>query len=80
MPLGLVPKKEANSFRLIHHLSFSEKGSLNDITDKSRASVSYASVDDAISLIRGFGPGALVAKVTVSPSGFSSLGIYFECG
>lgn len=28
-PLGLVPKKEPNKFRLIHHLSYPEGGSLN---------------------------------------------------
>lgn len=35
-PLGLVPKKEPNSYRLIHNLSFPHKISLN-ITDKSEA-------------------------------------------
>lgn len=88
-PLGLVPKKDPNSFRLIHHLSHPEKVSLNDMTDKSVASVSYSSVDDAISLIRQFGSGALIAKadiksafrlLPVSPAGFNSLGIYFEGG
>lgn len=43
--LGLVPKKELNSYRLIHN--FPIKNSLNYWTDKSDASVSYASFDDA---------------------------------
>lgn len=42
-PLGLVPKKEVGSFRLIHHLSYPLKFCLNDEVDKSMASVQYAS-------------------------------------
>lgn len=88
-PLGLVPKREPNAYRLIHHLSFPDRGSLNYATDKVDASVSYASLEDAITLIRRFGPGALIAKadvksafrlLPVAPSGFNSLGIYFENG
>lgn len=33
-PLGLVPKKEPNSYRLIHNLSYPEKNSLNDLTNQ----------------------------------------------
>lgn len=57
-PLGLVPKKEPNSYRLIHHLSYPKGSSLNDEIDNSLSSVTYASFDDAINLIRKFGIGA----------------------
>lgn len=54
-PLGLVPKKEPNSYRLIHHLSFPVGNSLNDETDPLSASVNYATFDDAIQIIKTFG-------------------------
>lgn len=49
-PLGLMPKKEPNSYRLIHHLSSPRKASLNDSVDKTSASVEYASFDSALDL------------------------------
>lgn len=86
-PLSLVPKKEPNSFRLIHNLSFPLKNSLNDLTDKSNASVQYASFDDALNLLRFYGRGALMAKadiksafrlLPINPLGFNSLGFQFD--
>lgn len=86
-PLSVVPKKEPNSYRLIHNLSHPKKFSLNDFTDKSQASVHYASFDDALSLLRKFGKGALMAKadiksafrlLPINPAGFNSLGFQFE--
>jgi hypothetical protein len=32
-PLGLVPKKEHGRFRLIHDLSYSPEGAVNDFID-----------------------------------------------
>lgn len=86
-PLAIVPKKEPNSYRLIHNLSFPAKVSLNDMTDKSRAKVHYASFDDALSILRKFGHGALMSKTDIKsafrllpihPDGFNSLGFYFD--
>lgn len=86
-PLGLVPKKEPNSYRLIHHLSFPKGNSLNDEIDDSLSSVKYASFDDAVSLIKKFGIGALLAKsdikaafrlLPIAPESFNSLGFCFE--
>lgn len=86
-PLGVVPKKEPNSYRLIHHLSYPKGGSLNDEIDDSLASVSYSSFDDAIRLVKRFGRGALLAKsdiksafrlLPIAPESFSSLGFCFE--
>lgn len=81
-PLGLVPKKEAGCFRLIHHLFYPLKYSLNDDVDNTLASVEYAS----LSLSQPFGLGVLLAKVDIKSafrllpvceSGFNSLG--FQC-
>ncbi len=45
-PIGLVPKKEKNKYRMIHHLSFPEGESVNDYIPKEFCSVTYASIDD----------------------------------
>ncbi|KAG9463655.1 hypothetical protein GDO78_021355 [Eleutherodactylus coqui] len=49
-PLGLVPKKEAGKFHLIHHLSFPSGESVNDGISKEQAAVSYTSFDRALCL------------------------------
>lgn len=86
-PLSIVPKKEPNSYRLIHNLSYPKIFSLNDVTDKEQASVQYSSFDDALTLLRRFGAGALMAKADIKsafrllpihPSGFNSLGFQFN--
>lgn len=86
-PLGLVPKKELNTFRFIHHLSFPTGKSLNDDIDDSLCSVSYASFEDAIDKIRSVVHGALLAKadiksafrlLPIAPEAFNSLGFFFE--
>ncbi|KAM4622292.1 uncharacterized protein O3C94_020114 [Discoglossus pictus] len=64
-PLGLVPKKEPGSFRLIHHLSYPRGLSVNDGIDKELSSVSYASVKQAVQLVRRAGKGAWLAKVDI---------------
>lgn len=46
--LAVVSKKEPNSFCIIHNLSFPDKCSFNDETDKSNATVHYASFDKAV--------------------------------
>ena len=58
-PLGIVPKKEPNAYRLIHHLSFPAGSSLNDDIDTSLSSVSYSTFEDAIKVIRRLGQGAI---------------------
>ena len=61
-PLGLVPKKEHNAYRLIHHLIFPEGTSINDGISVKYSTVQYQSVDDAIRFIRSLGIGSLMAK------------------
>lgn len=50
--LGLVPKKVEGEFRLIYHLSYPRGSSLNDGISFDYTSVSYATVEDAIGLIK----------------------------
>lgn len=54
-PIGIVPKKEINEFRLIHHLSYPDGASINDFIPDELCSVSYTTVDDAIKQIKKLG-------------------------
>ncbi|MEE4247451.1 MAG: reverse transcriptase domain-containing protein [Kangiellaceae bacterium] len=60
-----MPKKEPGKYRLIHDLSYSEHGSVNDFIDPADAVVAYESLDDVVSLVQAFGAGALIAKVDI---------------
>ena len=64
-PLGLVPKKTPGEFRLIHHLSFPRGSSLNDGISCEHTSVSYATVEDAIRLVKATDPGCFLAKTDI---------------
>jgi hypothetical protein len=86
-PLGLVPKQEPEEFRLIHHLSFPEGGSINDHIPPQFSFVQYQSIEDAIALIQQVGPGALLAntdienaykQIPIHPDDFELLGFQFE--
>ncbi|XP_062586589.1 uncharacterized protein LOC134248181 isoform X1 [Saccostrea cucullata] len=65
-PIGLVPKKEANEFRMIQHLSFPDGHSVNDFIPDELCSVSYTTIDDAIKLIRQIGRDCLLAKTDIA--------------
>lgn len=82
-PLGLVPKKSPGEFRLIHHLSFPEKASINHHIPKEFCTVQYQSIHNAIEIIKQVGKGALLAKIDIEnaykqipihPSDFELLG------
>ncbi|XP_062618317.1 uncharacterized protein LOC134279921 [Saccostrea cucullata] len=86
-PIGLVPKKEINEFRLIHHLSYPEGGSVNDFIPDDLCSVSYTTIDDAIKLIKKIGKNCLLAKTDIAsafrilpvhPNDHELLGIQFK--
>lgn len=51
-PLGLVPKKASNDFRLIHYLSYREGDSINFHIPKEMTTDSYQSIDTAVALIK----------------------------
>ena len=62
--LGLVPKShQPNRFRMIVDLSFPKGRSINDGISKVLASISYASVDDAVHYILTLGRGAQLVKL-----------------
>lgn len=86
-PIGLVPKKTPGEFRLIHHLSFPEGGSVNDFIDPDLCSVQYTSFDEAVHMVQDRGQGCLMGKadiksafrlLPVSPADFDQLGFKFE--
>ena len=86
-PLGLIPKKTPGEFRLIHHLSFPFGNSINSHIPTEASSVHYASIDDAIRLIRRTGRGCALAKtdvknafrlIPISPGDYDLLGIFWE--
>lgn len=61
-PLGVVPKKAPNEFRLIHDLSFPKSNSVNSHIDLLFTSVSYETLDHCVKLILELGPRTLIAK------------------
>ena len=64
-PLGLIPKKVAGLFRLIHDLSFPKGNSVNDGIPQNLRTVHYESFDDAINYILNQGPGVRLMKCDI---------------
>ena len=64
-PIGLVPKKTHNEYRLIHHLSYPHGKSVNDGIPDQEATVQYTTIDDAIQIIRELGAGCFMAKTDI---------------
>ena len=64
-PLGVVPKKNPGEFRIIHHLSYPEGLSVNDSIPEGKSTVHYASIGNAISLIKNIGSGSFLAKTDI---------------
>ena len=86
-PLGIAPKKDPSEFRLIHHLSYPNGSSVNDSTPEECSSVRYASIDDAIFVIKQTGAGCFMAKtdiksafpiIPIHPSDYSLLGMKWQ--
>ena len=86
-PLGLVPKKEAGQFRLIHDLSFPRGHSVNSNIDTYFATVQYENLDHCVDIIQKLGPDTLMAKadiqeafrnVPIHPKDYKFLGFMFE--
>jgi hypothetical protein len=74
-PLGLVPKKTSNEFRLIHNLSFPRGESVYDGIPSDFSRVSYEDLDHCIHIIQSIGRGALIAKADLE-SAFRILPIH----
>ena len=86
-PLGLIPKKTPGEFRLIHHLSFPYGDSINSCIPNDASTVKYASIDDAVRLIRRTGRGCALAKtdvknafrlIPINPCDYDLLGFWWE--
>ena len=86
-PIGLVPKQQRGSFRLIHHLSYPLGDSVNDFIDKEDCKVHYASFDTVVDLAMSTDSTAWLAKtdiksafrlLPVAPSDYELLGFKFQ--
>ena len=65
-PLSLVPKQhQANKWRLVVDLSSPTEASVNDGIAQGLCSLKYASVDEAVSLIRQLGRGTKLVKIDI---------------
>ena len=83
----MVPKSDPGQYRLIQHLSYPEKTSINDGIAEAFKIVSYASLDDAISKIKSHGSKALICKtdidsafmlIPINPEDYPLLGMKFN--
>ena len=64
-PVGIVPKKDPNTFRMITHLSCPEGQSINDGINDLFAKVMYTSVQEAINIIIKEARGAFLSKADI---------------
>ena len=64
-PLGVVPKKAAGEFRMIHHLSYPEGSSVNDFIPHDFSSVHYSTISEAIDFIKHSPHLVYMAKVDI---------------
>ena len=65
-PMGLVPKPhQPNKFCLIVDLSAPIDNSVNDGIPSDFCSLRYASVDDAVAMVRVLGRGTMLAKIDI---------------
>ena len=66
-PLGVVPKRQEDQFRLIHHLSHPRASglSVNDGFPKEYTAVSFAGIENAVALIKKLGHGCSMAKTDI---------------
>lgn len=64
-PIGLVPKKELNKYRIIHDLSFPPGESVNDSIPAAYKPVSYEGIRRIVELVAQLGKGTLVAKADI---------------
>ena len=63
--LGLVPKKEEGSFRLIHDLSFPKGDSVNSFIPPIFSSVLYLNIKTVINLVQDYGFNCLMSKADI---------------
>ena len=73
-PLGIVSKKDLSECCLTHHLTYPSGSSVHDFIPEDCSSVHYASINDAISVIKRMG-AAFIAK-TDAKSAFRIIPIH----
>ena len=64
-PFGVIPKKEADTWRLIVDLSSPKGKSVNDGIREELSSISYVTIDMVVDKVLELGEGALMAKTDV---------------
>ena len=65
-PIGVIPKRNrSNKWRLIVDFSSPKGRSVNDGISSTLCSLTYASIDDAVGILRILGEGALMAKLAL---------------
>ena len=64
-PIGVIPKKQPGTFRMIHHLSYPKGLSINHGISRQYTSVHYHTVDDAIDILSKLGPLTFMAKTDI---------------
>ena len=62
-PFGVNPKRRPNKWCLIVDLSSPLGKSINDAIDRDLSSITYRSIDNAVSFIQALGLGCLLAKL-----------------
>ena len=86
-PLGMVPKKEAGAFRLIHDLSFPKQDSINFFIPREYCSVVYEDYDYFVSMLARMAQGCYIAKadiesafriIPISPLDYHLLGFMMD--
>ena len=80
-------QKDPSEFRLIQHLSYLHGTSVNDNIPDAHSSVHYASISDAIAVLKSLGAGCFLAKtdiksafriIPIHPSDFPLLGMKWD--
>ncbi len=83
--IGLVPKQEPGSYRMITDLSHPKGASINSYIPDEAAAVQYQSVQSAVYIIQRLGPNCCLAKTDIKsafrliplrPAIYSQMGIY----
>ena len=85
-PIGLIPKR-TSGFRLITHMSYPEKFSINDFIDESYTSVKYSHFDQVTEKLLKLGMNTQMGKIDIKsafgllpcyPGDFDLLGFKFD--
>ena len=76
-PLGVVHKKTPGEFCLIHHLSYPEGESVDDMIPQELCTVWYTSFNAAIRMVRAFSNGAELGKANIK-SAFCLLPVHLN--